>query len=207
MVWVKICGITRPEDARAAAGVGADAIGFLCWPGSSRYIAPSGVAEIAAGLPDGVSRVGVFVNQDAVEIREIARRAGLTHIQLHGDEQPGMLDDLAPLSLPVIRAFRQAPGQDQLAAWRRAFALLADGAAPGAYGGTGTPADDQLIAAAGAHPQLILAGGLTPDNVADRIAAVQPWGVDASSGLETAPGMKAPLAIRQFVANARSVAA
>ena len=203
-MWIKICGITRPEDSQAAAGAGADAVGFIFWPGSARYIDPEKAGRIAKALPEELARVGVFVNESAENINAVAASAGLTHIQLHGDEAP----DIRPaLSLPVIRAFRSAPQEGEIAAWSDAFAVLADGATQGSYGGTGTAADDSLIDAVQHHPRLILAGGLSPDNVAARIRQVRPWGIDASSGLEKAPGVKSHTKIRDLISAARAALA
>lgn len=202
MTWIKICGITRREDAQAAAGAGADAIGFILWPGSPRYIEPAAAGEISAALSAGIERVGVFVDAAPNEIRAVSETAQLTMIQLHGDEAPRTA---ASLDLPVIKAFRQPPDKDQVAAWASAFALLADGASPGAYGGTGRPAGDDVIAAARAHPRLILAGGLTPETVSARLGTVEPWGIDASSGVETAPGIKDGRRIHALIEAVRSV--
>jgi phosphoribosylanthranilate isomerase len=203
-MWIKICGITRPEDGEVAASAGADAIGFIFWPGSARYIAPVAAGGIAQDLPDGLSRVGVFVNEEREKIIETAAAARLTHIQLHGDETP---DLAANLPLPVIRAFRSSPTQEELEPWQQVFALLADGAAPGAYGGTGTEADAAVVGAVQGHSRLILAGGLAPTNVAMRVKQVRPWGIDASSGLEDAPGLKSHQKVRIFIANARGALA
>ncbi len=202
-MWVKICGITRPEDAQAAADAGADAIGFVFWPHSPRSIAAGDAAAIGEDLR-GLSRVGVFVNQSAAKITDIAREAHLTHVQLHGDEGPSLA---ARLSLPVIRAFRAVPDAREIADWQDSFALLADGAAPGAYGGTGRAADEALVDAVANHPRRILAGGLGPANVAARVQEVRPWGIDASSGLEDAPGVKSHEKIRAFIAAARGALA
>ena len=203
-MWIKICGITRPEDGRAAALAGADAIGFIFWPNSARYIAPDEAGKISRAAPDSLSRVGVFVNETTARILETAKRANLTHIQLHGDETPGMA---AELPLPVVRAFRSPPNPDEIAAWQSVYAVLADGTAPGSYGGTGTAAEEALIAAVQGHRQVILAGGLSPFNVAARIRQVRPWGIDASSALEQAPGVKSHAKIRDFVSAARAALA
>ena len=202
-MWVKVCGITRPEDAAAAAAAGADAVGFVFWPDSPRCATVEAARSVAVTLP-ALARIGVFVNQSAADIRAIAARGGLTHIQLHGDEDAA---EFGGLTLPVVRAFRQTPDAAAWAAWRSSFAVLADGAVAGAYGGTGVAADDELVDALRSHPRLILAGGLGPDNVAQRIRAAAPWGVDASSSLEERPGVKSHAKIASFVTAARSALA
>ena len=202
-MWVKVCGITRPEDAQVAAAAGADAVGFVFWPGSPRYASVDAARTVADGIPS-LARVGVFVNQTLPEIADIAERGGLTHLQLHGDEDAAEFD---ALPLPVVRAFRHVPDATVWAAWQGSFAVLADGAVAGAYGGTGVAADSGLVDAMRTHPRMILAGGLGPDNVADRIRTVRPWGVDASSSLEERPGIKSHQSVNAFVAAARAALA
>lgn len=208
-IRVKICGIRRPEWAVAAADAGADAIG-LVFAESPRRVTVAEAARIATALPPWVTPVGVFVDESPERIRALAAEVGLAAIQLHGDEPPDTPAKLAPLK--VIKAFRIAAPADLEAAcqWRSAAeqagrlpdAYLVD-AAPrgGARGGTGQPADWGLAAqmvADGFWP-LILAGGLTPENVAAAIVTVRPWGVDGSSGLESSPGEKDPEKIREFI--------
>jgi len=208
-VRVKICGITRPEWARAAAEAGADAIG-LVFAESPRRLTVDGAVRIVQALPPWVSPVGVFVDESPATIRQVAAEAGLAAVQLHGDEPPEALAELGRLK--VVKAVRIASADDLEAArrWRREAERL--GRTPEAYlvdarvaggprGGTGRQADWTLAArmiAEGFWP-LILAGGLAPDNVAAAIAAVRPWGVDGSSGLETEPGVKSPEKITEFV--------
>lgn len=198
-MWVKVCGITRPEDAAVAAAAGADAVGFVFWPESPRRASVEAARSVARAHP-ALARVGVFVNQGAAEIAHTAAQGELTHIQLHGDEDAA---DFSGLPLPVVRAFRKAPDAAGWAAWRESFAVLADGAVAGAYGGTGVAADEGLVDALRSHPRLILAGGLGPDNVVERIRATAPWGVDASSSLEERPGIKSREVVASFVAAAR----
>ena len=208
-IRVKICGITRPQDARAAAEAGADAIG-LVFAASPRRVTPTVAARIVEALPPWVAPVGVFVDETPAVIRAVAAEAGLAAVQLHGDESPEAAADLGRLK--VIKAMPAAAQSDVEAAlrWRERAQRL--GRAPDAYmvdarvaggprGGTGRAADWLLAArmiAEGFWP-LILAGGLDPDNVAAAIAAVRPWGVDASSGLEIEPGLKSPEKIAAFV--------
>ena len=208
-VRIKICGITRPEWARAAADAGADAIG-LVFAESPRRVTPAAAARIVAALPPWVAPVGVFVDEAPAVIRQIAAEVGLSAVQLHGDEPPEALADLARLK--VVKALRIGGEEDLAAAreWKTKSERL--GVVPAAYlidarvaggpkGGTGKPVDWGLAARMlleGFRP-LILAGGLTPENVAAAVAAVRPWGVDGSSGLESSPGEKSPEKIRAFV--------
>jgi phosphoribosylanthranilate isomerase len=212
---VKICGITRPEWAMAAADAGADAIG-LVFADSPRQVTQDEAAEIVRALPPWVAPVGVFVDEPAASICEIAERVGLDAAQLHGDEPPEILAGLE--GLKVVKVFRISSEADVEAArtWREAAERL--GAKPYAYlvdakvtegpkGGTGRPADWDLaarLALEGFRP-LILSGGLSADNVAEAIRHVRPWGVDASSGLETAPGRKDPDRIRAFIEAVRGI--
>jgi phosphoribosylanthranilate isomerase len=209
-IRVKICGITRPEWAVAAAEAGADAIG-LVFAESPRRVSVADAARIVAALPPWVAPVGVFVDESAERIRAIAAEVGLGAIQLHGDEPPELPAVLAPLK--VIKAFRIGSPADLDAAdaWqvaaekagRRPDAWLIDAAVPGGpKGGTGQRGDWTLaaqLARTSRRPPQILAGGLTPENVAEAIKTVRPWGVDASGGLEDSPGVKSPEKIRAFV--------
>lgn len=204
MTWVKICGITRVEDALAAAEAGADAIGFVFYLPSARAIAPSRAAEIAATLPRGIAKIGVFVNESAARMVEIHARIGLDCIQLHGDEPPEVA---LALPCPVIRAVRAAPrDRAEAASIARypAAAVLVDGERAGFYGGTGTPASQDAIAAARRARRWILSGGLAPENVAAKVAALAPWGVDVSTGVEASPGIKDANRIAAFVAAVRA---
>jgi phosphoribosylanthranilate isomerase len=179
---VKICGITNLEDALAAVEGGAAALGFNFWPRSPRYIAPERAAEIGAALPAGVWKAGVFVNEPRAP--EIARLAALDIVQLHGDELP---DDY-PAGFRVWKAARVEAGFD-LSAWDGcpAEALLLDGPAGMLYGGAGASFDWRL---AHGGKKIVLAGGLDASNVRPAIEQARPWGVDACSRLESAPGKK-----------------
>jgi len=196
VIRVKICGLTRLEDALHAAHCGADALGFIVWPGSKRAVTPDAARAIIARLPPFVTPVGVFVNETAASIRKIAGHCGFRAIQLSGDEEP---DITADLTLPVIKAFRAVP---DLTHWHVA-GYLADGAADGQFGGTGTGADSALITSLAPTGRLILAGGLTPDTVAARAAAIRPYAVDTASGTEASPGIKDPDKVSRFIACAR----
>ncbi|HJT34014.1 MAG TPA: phosphoribosylanthranilate isomerase [Pirellulales bacterium] len=213
MFRVKICGITNVEDARHAAGAGADAIGINFYGGSVRAVTVDQGRAIAEAVPDGVAKVGVFVNAGAPEVRQTAERLKLDYVQLHGDEPPSVLGELA--GLRVIRAFRLGhagwqPLVDYLAECRRLdempVAILADACREGAFGGTGQAAD--WTVARQFHElhlglPLILAGGLTPQNVAEAIAAVSPTAVDTASGVESSPGCKDIAKITAFIAESR----
>jgi phosphoribosylanthranilate isomerase len=198
-VKVKICGITRVEDALRAAALGADAIGLNFWPGSRRCVSAERGAEIARALPAGVRAVGVFVNQPREEILAIARAAGLHAVQLHGDETPG---DCAGWPLPVWKALRIASplGLASLAGFRvEAFVVDSGGPGSGAWGGTGATCDWSLAREAAARAPTWLAGGLSPANVREAIRAVRPLGVDVASGVESSPGVKDPEKLEAFL--------
>jgi phosphoribosylanthranilate isomerase len=184
---VKICGITRADDAAAAVAAGAGAIGFILWPGSPRHIPPDRAHDIAQELPDTVMKVGVFVDQPAAVIEAAARRIGLTHVQLHGRETPPVA---AQLSLPVIKATSLAADEDALDEWPDSVLLLVDAHDPVRHGGTGELADWPRARALSRRRRVVLAGGLTPENVAAAVEQVAPYGIDVSSGVESAPGIK-----------------
>jgi phosphoribosylanthranilate isomerase len=214
MFRIKICGITRPEDALAAATAGADAIGLNFYPRSARFVGEEQARRIAAAVPAGIARVGVFVNESADDIQRIFDRTPLDLIQLHGDEPPEFLCQLG--DRPIIRVFRVgiAGLAAALAYLDRCRQLgvvprmvLADAAAGRSYGGTGEVADWSALSgypAADWHPPLILAGGLTPENVAAAIRAVRPAAVDTASGVESSPGVKDAELMKRFVEAARS---
>ena len=182
---VKICGITRLEDAEAAVDAGAGAIGFIFWPKSPRFVDPHRARKIAEALPPFVTSVGVFVNQTLDYVNGVASLVRLGAVQLHGDESA---EFAAAVLNPVIKAV--APGRDEAAAWPARVRLLLDVHDPVARGGTGRTIDWAAAADIAARRDILLAGGLTPDNVADAIARVRPFGIDVSSGVERAPGIK-----------------
>jgi phosphoribosylanthranilate isomerase len=182
---VKICGITRLEDAEAAVAAGAGAIGFIFWPKSPRFIDPHRARKIAAMLPPFVAAVGVFVDQPIEYVNGVASLVRLGAVQLHGDETPAFA---AAVSSPVIKAVPVA-GLDPRA-WPDVSTLLLDVHDPVARGGTGRTIDWAAAASVAAQRTILLAGGLTPDNVADAVARVRPFGIDVSSGVERAPGIK-----------------
>jgi phosphoribosylanthranilate isomerase len=181
---VKICGITRHQDAEAAVRHGASAIGFIFWPGSPRFIDPYRARRIAKALPPFISAVGVFVNQPSDYINGVASLVPLSVVQLHGDESPAFV---AQLSRPVMKAITR---RESASEWPQQVMLLVDVHDPVKRGGTGHVVDWTMAASIARERRIVLAGGLTPDNVADAVAAVQPWGIDVSSGVEESPGVK-----------------
>ena len=196
----KICGVTRLSDALHAAQHGATALGFVFWPASPRYIAPERAAEIVRELPPTVTAVGVFVNQPVDEIARVAAAAGIATVQLHGDEPP---EYATSLGWPVWRAMSLAAGNGTLAAWPLDITILLDAHDPVRRGGTGQPIDWTRAADVARHRRVVLAGGLTPDNVQHAIATVRPFGVDVSSGVEEAPGVKNLEKVAQFLERVR----
>lgn len=201
MLRVKICGITNINDALHAVDAGADALGFIFYPESPRYIPPDTARSIIARLPPFTSSVGVFVNADRDDIQRVIKECELSLVQLHGDESS---DDCLALGRPVIKAIRLR-SRDDLILMReyavRGFVL--DAYVDGTWGGTGETVDWGLAREATRYGPTILAGGLTPDNVGRAVAEVQPFGVDVSSGVETAPGKKDSEKVRQFIVAAR----
>jgi len=199
---VKICGITSAEDAVMAADAGADAIG-LVFARSPRRVDPEQAASILAALPPYVEPVALFVNELASRIRSLCRMIGVRTVQLHGDEPPALAAALGEFC--VVKAVHVASEADlEAMADYPASAFLLDTKVAGLRGGTGKTFDWQL--AARAEGRIILAGGLHPDNVAEAVRTAHPYGVDVSSGVESAPGRKDPEKVRAFVRNAREAA-
>lgn len=201
MIRVKICGLRDLASARVAVEAGADLVGFVFAP-TRRYVAPELVAAIRRALPRSVGAVGLFVNHDAPTIRSIVQQCRLDFAQLCGEETPAFCRELG---VPVVKSLRiREPGDlaalDDYAAVTEWCVL--DGFQPGHYGGTGTTFDWHLAAEAARHFRIMLAGGLTPENVATAVEIARPWGVDVSSGVET-DGQKDPAKITAFVAAAR----
>ena len=223
-MWVKICGNTNLEDAALAAELGADAVGFV-FAASRRQVTAAQVGAITMHLPDEVERVGVFDSHDAGVIAAVAQEAGLTAVQLHGglDEKLlGQLGDRLAGRVRVIQTLhwevgdlaagdssaRQLAGQmEQVARIGIADRVLIDSKVGAAMGGTGIAFDwaaaRELFASAPVNVRLVVAGGLTPENVALAVGRLRPWGVDVSSGVEASPGRKDPARLAQFIANAR----
>ena len=186
---VKICGITRAEDAEAAVQRGAHALGFVFWPDSPRFIDPSRARAIVSALPPFVTPVGVFVNQSCEYVNSVAALVGLGAVQLHGDERPPYV---AAMTRPVIKAIAlgAADHVDDVDAWPPRVTLLLDVHDPVRRGGTGRTVDWTAASSVAARRRVVLAGGLTPENVGDAIACVKPFGIDVSSGVEASPGVK-----------------
>jgi phosphoribosylanthranilate isomerase len=200
-MFVKVCGITRLTDALHAVQKGATALGFVFWPHSPRFVTPQRAREIIAELPSSIVSIGVFVNESVDGIRDVAARTGITTVQLHGDEPPAYAD---ALQWPVLRSVTVEDAGDAGGAWPAGTLFLVDAADPLRRGGTGGRVDWIRAAAVARDRRVVLAGGLTPENVADAIAAVRPFGVDVSSGVEQSPGVKDFDKVARFVANARS---
>ena len=197
IVRVKVCGIRRYEDAALAVQLGAGALGFVFWPGSPRAIDAETVRDITRRLPAFVDLIGVFVNQEPAAVRDIASRAGLTAIQLHGDEE---LAPFASLGLRIIKAVavRERFTLDELPSSSGPATLLLDAHDPLRRGGTGRTIDWTTAAAIARDRPVILSGGLTPENVRRGIETVRPYAVDVSSGVEAPPGLKDEHRLRAF---------
>ena len=198
---IKICGVTTAKDAEMAAELGADAIGVNFWPGSKRYVDPAEAGPILAAIPAGVLKVGVFVDEPEEDLGFRMEELGLDRVQLHGDERPG--DYLHLDSKRLIRAVRvrDAASFAAAAGWKPSLWLY-DAFVEG-FGGGGVPAPWPLIAQQARRP-FLLAGGLTPENVAAGIQATRPDGVDVTSGVERSPGVKDPAKMAAFIAAARA---
>ena len=194
---VKICGITRVEDAAAASEAGAGALGFVFWPDSPRFIDPYRARAIVATLPPFVAAVGVFVNQPLEYVSGVASLVRLGAVQLHGDEPVSYAVELAR---PVIKAVSAGESASGIDAWPLRVTMLLDVHDPVKRGGTGRTLDWVAASALARRRRTILAGGLTPDNVADAVARVRPFGIDVSSGVETSPGVKDHRRIRALFA-------
>ena len=206
MTRVKICGVTNAEDARAACEAGVDAIGLNFYPRSPRALSVNKAAELRAQIPSGVQVFGVFVNAEVAEVMEIFRNVRLHALQLHGDESPITVAQLARLA-PVFKALRVGPDFSAvtLESYPGVSGFLFDtaDAGPGQYGGTGRLADWEVAQQVARSHRVILAGGLNADNVAAAILQVRPYGVDVASGVEASPGAKDHAQLREFVREAR----
>jgi len=212
MTRVKICGLTSLDDARCAAEAGADFLGFIFYPGSPRYVAPRAAGAIIAAIREQAGSraprmVGVFVDASLEAVRATAEEIGLDLVQLHGDESPDVVRRLQPLAFKALRP--QALPQAQEAYYRYRYThpsadpatpeLLADAYHPLAKGGTGELTNTTVARWLAQRCRLMLAGGLTPENVGQIIATVHPWGVDVSSGVEAGKGIKDHSRVRAFV--------
>ncbi len=199
---IKICGITRIEDAMAAAHCGADAIGLVFYPASPRFVDVGRARDIVAALPPFVSRVGLFVDADPAEVDRVLTRVALDCLQFHGEESPQACEQHG---VPFLKAVRVRPGLDLLEyadTYCAAAGLLLDAYVQGIPGGTGARFDWTLIPTALPRP-VVLSGGLDADNVVDAVRQVRPWAVDVSSGVEASKGVKDSEKIWQFVCGVR----
>jgi phosphoribosylanthranilate isomerase len=186
MTRVKFCGFTHQDDVAQAVALGADALGFVFYGPSSRYVSPEHAQTLTRSVPAFVTRVGLFVNEEAETVQRIFELARLNLIQYHGEESPEFCD---AIGLPYIKAFRVRKGMDlrpEMDRYPNASGFLLDAYVKGQPGGTGERFDWELIPQS--HAPIILAGGLTPDNAKDAIDQVAPWALDVSGGIETKPG-------------------
>ncbi len=218
-MWVKICGTTSLEDAEMAVEAGADALGFVFAP-SPRRVTPAQVAPIVSRLPGEVERIGVFVNPEYDEIVEAVREAGLTGVQLHVCADLRLPERLRERFLDrsnfrLLQVVRIAMGERFTSAGlpeivSRPDAVLVEARSSAGHGGTGSrfnwPAARELFHKAAHEARLIVAGGLTPENVAEAVETLRPWGVDVVTGVESEPGQKDPAKVLAFVRNARHAA-
>jgi phosphoribosylanthranilate isomerase len=207
MVKIKICGITNVEDAEVAVRAGADALGFLMYRKSPRYVEPAMARSIVAGLPPFVLPIGVFVNEDASVVRTLMDECGFALAQLHGDESALYCQNLGRPALKAMRLKDRgtflALAEFQGRANVRGFVI--DAFSDQTYGGTGQTVDWTLVAEAARSTPILLAGGLTPSNVSEAIQVVRPYGVDVSSGVEKSPGKKDRAKVKAFIEAARLV--
>lgn len=217
MTQIKICGLTTLTDARCAAEAGADFLGFIFYPGSPRYIAPSQARQIADSLRATMSSlcprlVGVFVDAPVEQVRTIAATAQLDLAQLHGSEPPAVVSALQPFAFKALRPRTLAEARVALNTYSPSWSgqaetspqLLIDAYHPVQKGGTGEQASLDVARWLAPRCRLMLAGGLTPENVAAAIADLRPWGVDVSSGVESTQGVKHHDRVRAFVAAVRT---
>ena len=198
---IKICGITNTEDAKVAWESGADALGFILYAQSPRYVDPQTVKTIVSGLPPFIVSVGIFVNESSKTVQNIMEKCGLTYAQLHGDETPEYCETL---DRPILKALRLKDRSSflSLAEYRGRAGVkgfVVDAFSESSYGGTGQTTDWSLAAEVARAAPILLAGGLTPENVQDAIAQVHPYGVDVSSGVEVRPGKKDHDKVRAFI--------
>lgn len=203
MIKVKICGITNLEDALYAAACGADALGFIFYPKSPRFVEITKAKEIISKLPPFITTVGVFVNQSIEAIVNTVRECNTNIVQLHGDETP---DYCSKLPVKAIKAIR-VKDEDSLkkVAEYKTTSFLLDAYSEDSYGGTGKIFNWNLAIKAKGYGRIILSGGLTPDNVREAIEKVKPYGVDASSGVEEREGKKGKEKVREFIKRVRSL--
>lgn len=202
VVRVKICGITNPEDAWLSVDAGADALGFIFYKGSPRHINPDEAKAIVSTLPPFLTTVGVFVDEEIERVIDIADYLGLTAIQLHGNESPEYCRRLSRRIIKTIKVPERVSTKDlfkSISDYDNISAILLDTCVRGKEGGTGRIFNWDIAIEAKRYGRIILAGGLTPENVVDAIERVKPYGVDVCSGVESEPGRKDPKRLRDFV--------
>lgn len=204
MLRIKVCGITRQDDALHAVDCGADALGFVFYDRSPRAIESKGAGKIIATLPPFVTVVGLFVNEDPVRVRQIADDCGLDIIQYHGDENPETIRRAPRRAIRALRV-RESTSLDDIDHYP-ACGLLLDAWVPGFYGGTGVRCNWEIAAELAKKRAVILAGGLTAENVAEAVRSVRPYGVDVSSGVEEVPGRKDRQKVAAFIRAAQIAA-
>ncbi len=202
-LFVKICGITNLDDALHAVRCKADALGFVFYQPSDRYITPEAAAEIAGQVPDHISKVGVFVHAERKYIHDVFTKVKLSAVQLYGNEGA---DDLVSYETSVIKVFRIKPDFDvEVMKNYLVDAFLLDTHSEAYFGGTGRTFDWNIAVRAKEYGRIILSGGLTPQNIEAAVRFVQPYGVDVSSGVEIAPGKKDQEKVRDFISRAKNV--
>ncbi len=204
MILIKICGITNWPDAKAACDAGANMLGFNFYEKSLRRVSTVEAATMRAKLPQGIQAVGLFVNAKPAEINSLHAFVRFTAAQLHGDEPPAIVSEVSR-TVPVIKAFRVAADfpLSTLDKYHDAFAFLIDGSRAGQFGGTGASADWNVARRAAVAHRILLAGGLTPENVGAAIRSVRPYAVDVASGVETKPGKKDHARMKEFIDEVR----
>ena len=214
MTKIKICGIKTLKDALAAIDAGADYLGFNFYPKSARFVEKETCAEITSVLKrehPQIKLVGVFVNSPVDEVKNILETCHLDLAQLHGDETPEMLESFSGKAFKAIRLSASTSADESVSPFLKSVsesalpALLIDATVKGVYGGSGVTADWSAAAELAKKYPLLLAGGLTPENVADAVRQVKPWGVDVASGVESAPGEKDAVKMIQFVKEVKRI--
>ncbi|MDG5816268.1 phosphoribosylanthranilate isomerase [Chitinispirillales bacterium ANBcel5] len=204
-IKVKFCGITRYEDAKIAVNLGANALGFIFYPSSPRYVHPAQALKIIKQLPPFISKVGVFVNEEIDTVRRIVKEFGIDAVQLHGSETPEYCNSLC--TVPVIKSFSVQPDSDVTPLSNYdVSAFLLDTWDPECHGGSGKTFDWSIAKnACNCYQNVILAGGLGPSNIAEAVLAVEPYAVDVNSGVEISPGVKNPVKMREVMKTIRSL--